>query len=44
MINIDKLIKEETPQEQLHKYIDEMDEFQARLVLSFIKNLFNLAD
>lgn len=44
MIEVEKLLKEETPQEQLHKYIDEMDEYQARLVLSFIKNLFNLAD
>lgn len=44
MIEIEKLLKEETPQEQLHKYIDDMDEYQTRLVLSFIKNLFNLAD
>ena len=34
----------ETPQEQLHKYIEMMDDYQARLVLSFIKTLFNLAD
>lgn len=38
------LLQEETPQEQLQKYIEEMDEYQARLVLSFIKTLFNLAD
>jgi hypothetical protein len=44
MIEIEKLPREETPQDQLHKYIDEMDEYQARLVLSFIKTLFNLAD
>lgn len=44
MIDIDKLLKEETPQETLQKYIDEMDDYQARLVLSFIKTLFNLAD
>ena len=44
MIEIKKLLNEETPQEQLRKYIDEMDDYQARLVLSFIKNLFNLAD
>ena len=44
MIDIKKLLSEETPQEQLHKYINEMDDYQARLVLSFIKNLFNLAD
>ena len=44
MLEIEKLLNEETPQEQLHKYIDEMDDYQARLVLSFIKNLFNLAD
>ena len=30
--------------EKLHKHIDEMDEYQARLVLSFIKTLFNLSD
>jgi hypothetical protein len=44
MIDIDKLLKDETPQEQLHRYTDEMDDYQARLVLSFIKTLFNLAD
>lgn len=44
MIDIEKLLEEETPQETLHKYIDEMDDYQARLVLSFIKSLFNLAD
>lgn len=44
MIEIEKLLKEETPQETLHKYIEEMDDYQARLVLSFIKTLFNLAD
>lgn len=37
------LLKEDTHKE-LHKYIDIMDEYQARLVLSFIKTLFNLAD
>lgn len=44
MIEIEKLLKEETTHEQLHKYIEEMDDYQARLVLSFIKTLFNLAD
>lgn len=44
MIEIEKLLKEETPQEQLHKYIEMMDDYQVRLVLSFIKSLFNLAD
>lgn len=44
MIDIEKLLQEETPQEMLHKYIDIMDEYQVRLVLSFIKTLFNLAD
>ena len=44
MIEIEKLLKEETPQEQLQKYINEMDDYQARLVLSFVKTLFNLAD
>jgi hypothetical protein len=43
-MNIEALLQEETPQEQLHEYIEQMDEYQARLVLSFIKNLFNLAD
>lgn len=41
-IDIDAL--EASPQETLHKYIDDMDEYQARLVLSFVKTLFNLAD
>lgn len=44
MIDIEKLLKEEPPQELLHKYIDLMDDYQARLVLSFIKTLFDLAD
>ena len=44
MIEIEKLLEEETPQEQLQKYINEMDDYQARLVLSFVKTLFNLAD
>lgn len=44
MIEIEKLLNEETPQEKLHQYIDSMDDYQAKLVLSFIKTLFNLAD
>lgn len=44
MHEFDPAILEESPQEVLHKYIDMMDEYQARLVLSFIKTLFNLAD
>jgi hypothetical protein len=44
MIEIEKLPREETPQEQLHEYVEMMDDYQARLVLSFIKTLFNLAD
>ncbi len=44
MIDIEKLLREETPQELLHNYIDLMDEYQVRLVLSFIKTLFGLAD
>ena len=44
MMDLEKLLQEETPQETLQKYIEEMDDYQARLVLSFIKNLFNLAD
>lgn len=30
--------------EELHKHIEEMDEYQLRLVQSFIKTLFNLSD
>ena len=43
-MNVEKILQEETPQETLHKYIDIMDEYQARLVLSFIETLFNIAD
>lgn len=43
-MNIEEILQEETPQETLRRYIDEMDDYQARLVLSFIKTLFNLAD
>ena len=34
----------ETPQEILHRYVDEMTDYQVRLVLSFVKTLFNIAD
>ena len=34
----------ETPKEKMLQYIEKMDDYQARLVLSFIKNLFNLSD
>lgn len=44
MTEIDFTVLEETPQETLHHYIEMMDEYQARLVLSFVKTLFNLAD
>ena len=44
MDNLDFTALLETPQEQLHKYIELMDDYQARLVLSFVKTLFNLAD
>ena len=27
--------------EELTKYIEQLDEYQARIVLAFIKNLFN---
>lgn len=30
--------------ENLHKYIDDMNDYQARLVESFIKTLFNISD
>lgn len=29
---------------KLHQYIENMDEYQLRLLLSFIKNLFDLDD
>lgn len=34
----------ETPQDKLHQLIEQMDSYQAELVLSFIKNLFDLPD
>ena len=34
----------ETPKNELHQLIDKMNEYQAELVLSFIKNLFGLSD
>lgn len=43
-MNIETIVLEETPQEKLHQYIDLMDDYQVRLVLSFIKTLFGLAD
>lgn len=33
-----------THQEELHRLIEQMNEYQAELVLSFIKNLFGLPD
>lgn len=33
-----------THQEELHQLIEQMNEYQAELVLSFIKNLFGLPD
>lgn len=44
MIELDVATLRETPQEVLQQYIERMDEYQARLVLSFIKTLFNLTD
>lgn len=29
---------------KLHEYIDQMSEYQLRIVLGFIKKLFNLPD
>lgn len=29
---------------QLHQYIDKMNEHQLRIVLGFVKKLFNLSD
>lgn len=34
----------ETYQNELHRLIDNMNEYQAELVLSFIKTLFGLSD
>lgn len=36
--------KLETPQDELHQLIEQMDSHQAELVLSFIKTLFGLPD
>jgi hypothetical protein len=44
MSEFEFIFTEETPHETLQRYIENMDEYQARLVLSFIKKLFNLAD
>lgn len=30
--------------DRLHNYIDSLDEFQLRIVLGFIRKLFNLSD
>lgn len=32
------------PKDKIYEYIEKMDEYQARLVLSFIKTLFKLTD
>ena len=37
-------IQDESAKDKLRQYIDIMDEYQARLVESFIKTLFNLSD
>lgn len=34
----------ETLRKELHHYTDQMNEYQLRLVLSFIKRLFHLKD
>ena len=44
MPNINPETLEGTPHETLQRYIDQMDDYQARLVLGFIKRLFNLSD
>lgn len=33
-----------TLRNKLHEYIDQMSDYQLRLVLGFIKKLFNLPD
>ena len=33
-----------TIKDKLHQYIEEMSEYQCRIVLGFIKRLFNLPD
>lgn len=37
-------IQDEPTKDKLRQYIDKMDEYQARLVESFIKTLFNFSD
>lgn len=44
MQNTEKATPDETVKDKLHDYIDSMDDYQARLVQSFIKTLFNLTD
>lgn len=34
----------EAHREKLHKYIDQMSEIQLRIVLGFVRKLFNLSD
>ena len=33
-----------TIQDKLHQYIDSLNDFQLRIVLGFIKKLFNITD
>lgn len=40
----EKLETPETYQNELHTLIDKMDDYQAELVLSFVKTLFDIED
>ena len=44
MTQVEKITPSKPIKELLHEYIDEMDEYQARLVASFLKTLFHLDD
>ena len=44
MQHTENTVTADPTKENLHKFIDEMDNYQARLVESFIKTLFNLSD
>ena len=44
MLHAEKSTRPETLKEKLHNAIDRMDEYQLRLVWSFLKTLFKLSD
>ena len=41
---MNETLKKELNKHELIEYIEEMDEYQLRLVLGFVKTLFNLPD